>query len=132
TRRTSGRRENVNDPARQQRFGLCRVGRHMRCGRMGFERAGACPFLDHDESVRAEFRLQSVETLGIDDSAVFDAALFCMHSWNIGTKSLEHHIALAWFGRDDCNDMDHECRLLDIADLIVWLPENAVSFNSER
>jgi hypothetical protein len=38
-------------------------GRHMRCGRMGFERAGARPFLDHDESVRAELRLEAVKTL---------------------------------------------------------------------
>jgi hypothetical protein len=109
---TSRRREHVNDPARDHGSGFRRIGGHVRCGGMRLERVGARPFLDCDESVRAEFRLESAETLGIDRSTIFDAAVFCAHSRNIGTKIFEHRVALPWVGGDDGENMDHDCCLL--------------------
>src|SRR5713101_9775722 len=49
----SGRRENVNGPARKHGSGLCAKSPHMRRDGMGFERIDARPFFDDDESMRS-------------------------------------------------------------------------------
>src|ERR1700674_3822033 len=104
----SGRRENVNGPARNHRPGPCAKSLHMRCDGMGFERIDACPFFDDDESIWSELRLDFAQALDIDCRAIFDTALLGAHSRNILAKRLKHRFALPRPCRDDCEDMDHE------------------------
>jgi hypothetical protein len=63
--------------------------------------------------VSGQISSETTEPVGVDRSPVLDAARFRAHSSDIGTKCFEHHVALSRVGRDDGENMDHGCSLLD-------------------
>src|ERR1051325_6911582 len=65
----------------------------------------ALPFLDDDKGVGAVFGAGAA--LGVDHRAVFDAAGLGMDRRHVGAEMPEHFVALAGFGGDDCDDVDH-------------------------
>ena len=96
----------------EQVLGLGRVGRHVRRGRVRLERIDALPLLDDDEAVGTELGLDLEVARRVDRGAVLDAALFGAHGGNVGAEGFENGLALAGFGGDDGDDVDHESSLL--------------------
>src|SRR5258708_37219356 len=67
----------------------------------------ALPLLDHDIAVDADPGLDAAH-LGVDDRAVFDAALLGMDQRDQRAEFLQQLVALARLGGDVGEDMDHD------------------------
>src|SRR5215470_5937730 len=99
--------EDVNDAAGDHVAGLGGVSGHMWGRSVRLQRFGALPFLDHDESIRAKFRLEITNALGIDRRPVFDTAFLTVNRRHVGVEFLQDRLTHAGFGGDDRNDMNH-------------------------
>src|SRR5262249_10045231 len=103
----SPRLQHVDDPAGNHVAGLGGVGGHVRRGRVGPQRLGALPFLDHDKGVWPELRLKTADTFGVDRRTILNAALLGVDSRHIGAEFLKDRLAHASFGGDDGDNVDH-------------------------
>src|SRR6185312_5708614 len=104
--RSSGR-QHVNDSRGDQVLGLRPVGSHVRrCG-VPLQVVQAFPFLDHEERVRSELRLEAAHPFGIDGRTILDATGLGVHCRHVGTKRLQDGVPLPGLRGDDGNDMDH-------------------------
>src|SRR5450830_211008 len=90
-----------------QVFRLGYVVDHVRLCEMQLECIGAFPLFNENKSVVAKRCLRIAKTGYINGRAIFETTLFGAYGRQIGVHQLERFSALAWFGGNDCSNVDH-------------------------